>query len=283
MRKIGAHLSISGGYDKALDRILQIGGNALQIFSTSPRSWNKPILGSEVVSLFLNKKKALNIDPIYFHASYLINLADGNEIGIKSKESLISELTYASQLGIKGSVIHLGSFKSNENIILDVSQDRRYSTLISNILEVLSKTPKDTFFIIENAGNNKIGQSLEEIYAIIKDIQDERIRVCLDTCHLFSAGYDITNKKTICEFIEKINILFGIDRIELLHINDSKDQFQSGRDRHENIGKGTMGMSGINTFISVPQFLHLPLIIETPGFDNLGPDKQNLDLLKTMV
>lgn len=283
MRKIGAHLSITGGIDKALDRTVAIGANALQIFSSSPRGWNKAVTTNQTIQQFKKKKAQLHIDPVYFHASYLINLANADIIGAKSKEVLIAELTYASQLEVKGSVIHLGSFKHNSDIAHDVSQDKRYSTLISNILDVLTNTPKDTLFIIENAGNRKIGQSLEEIAAIVRDLNDERVRICLDTCHLFSGGYNITNKLELDQFIQTFDKLVGMHKIELLHVNDSKDPFASGRDRHENIGDGTIGQFGIQTFIAHPSLNHLPLIIETPGFENKGPDKANIDLLKKMI
>ncbi|PIY72138.1 hypothetical protein COY87_02515, partial [Candidatus Roizmanbacteria bacterium CG_4_10_14_0_8_um_filter_33_9] len=143
MLKIGAHLSISGGYHNALQRITDIGGNCLQIFSSSPRGWNFAKITNNDRKLFIEEKKKLNIDPIYFHASYLVNLAGENRIAGLSKQSLISELNVASQLGIKGSIIHLGSYKGDNPAVFDVSIDKRYSFLIDNILQVLTATPKD--------------------------------------------------------------------------------------------------------------------------------------------
>ncbi|MFH0979856.1 MAG: hypothetical protein V1803_02840, partial [Candidatus Roizmanbacteria bacterium] len=146
--KLGAHLSIAGGYHKAIERITAIGGNCLQIFSSSPRGWNFAKTTEQEISQFLNLKSQLNIYPIYFHASYLINLADESRIGHLSKQSLIAEMSIAPLLQIKGSIVHLGSYKNQVSSI-------KYLVLIKNIKEVLEKTPKESLFIIENAGNRK--------------------------------------------------------------------------------------------------------------------------------
>jgi len=200
---IGAHLSIAGGYHKALERIVDIGGNCLQIFSASPRGWNRATVTDEPKRLFLDTKKRLNIKEVFFHASYLVNLADEGRIGEESKKSLIAELNVASQLEIVGSIVHIGSFKGNLPAVWDVSQDKKYSVLINNINETLTSTPQDTFLIIENAGNKKIGQNLDEIASIVRDIDNERLKVCLDTCHLFSAGYELSTKKKMDTFFDE--------------------------------------------------------------------------------
>jgi len=274
--KFGAHQSISGGYDKALERVNKIGGNCLQLFSTSPRAWSFPKVSPKDRQLFVEKRKSLQIDPIYFHASYLVNLADDDRIGIMSKKSLINELKIASQLKIVGSIIHLGSYK-------DQKSKSREQKLIDNILEILEKTPKDTYFIIENAGNRKIGQTLEEISQIVKDINNKRVRLCLDTCHLFSSGYSFKNNKELNLLLDKLEKLDLLDKFELWHVNDSRDAFASLHDRHENIGEGSLGLEPFKTLLNHPKTKNYPFIIETPGFDNNGPDKKNLDILKSLV
>jgi len=281
--KFGAHLSISGGYHKALERIKDIGGSCLQIFSGSPRGWSFPKINPKDCQLFIEKKNNFQINPVYFHASYLVNLVDNGRIGIMSKKSLINELEVASQLGIVGSIIHLGSFKDNRPTLWDVSKNKRYSILITNILEILTNTPKGVYFIIENAGNRKIGQTLEEISMIIKDINDERVRLCLDTCHLYSAGYSFRNNTELNLLLDKLEKLDLLDKLELWHVNDSRDHFNSGHDRHENIGEGTIGLAEFKTLLNHPKMKNYPFIIETPGFNNEGPDKKNLDILKTLI
>jgi len=285
MHKLGAHLSIAGGYEKALERIVKIGGNCLQIFSASPRGWNRIIVTEKQIQDFIQLKKKLAVDPIFFHASYLINLADGDRIGSFSKKNLIAELNAAAQLGIKGSIIHLGSFKTLNNRrdgACPVST-KKYQTLINNILGILENTPSHTFFIIENAGNKKIGQSLDEISQIIKDLNNERIKVCLDSCHLFSAGYDLRTPEKLDKFIAEFDRKIGLDKLIVWHLNDSRDAFASGHDRHQNIGEGSIGKEEFRLILNHPHLKKLPFIIETPGFDNQGPDKKNLDILKELI
>lgn len=254
--KIGAHVSIAGGFDKAEERAKVLGCNCLQIFSSSPRGWDLP-------NSNINYK--FNLSPVYFHATYLINLANDGDIGEKSKKLLIAELNLASKLGIKGSIIHLGSYISNQSR----PHITGYKILINNIREVLEKSPQDTLFIIENSGNKKIGQKMEEISKIIATVNNPRVRVCLDTCHLFAAGIP---------FSEIDNLPF-FDAIELIHLNDSKDPFGSGRDRHENIDHGLIGLNEFKSLINSPKLKDLPFILEVPGLAGNGPDKENVQRL----
>ncbi len=274
--KLGAHQSISGGYTQALKRINNIGGNCLQIFSSSPRGWNFAKEDEREIKLFNDLKVKLKIEPIYFHATYLVNLADDSRIGHMSKLSLIAELNLAPKLGVKGSIVHLGSYKNEPS-------SQKYKTLTNHIKEVLDKTPKEALFIIENAGNRKIGQTLEEISQIIKDVNNPRVRICLDTCHLFSNGYSFKTEKELDLFLEKLSKLEIINILELWHINDSRDEFNSGHDRHENIGQGSIGLDEFKVLINHKKTKNYPFIIETPGFDDNGPDKKNLDILKSLV
>ncbi|MDO9028649.1 MAG: deoxyribonuclease IV, partial [Candidatus Roizmanbacteria bacterium] len=158
-----------------------------------------------------------------------------------------------------------------------------YRVLINNIKEVLKNTSSETLFIIENAGNRKIGQTLEEIAQIVKDVNNPRVRICLDTCHLFSNGYRFSNDKEFDLFLDKLDELDLLDRIEVWHVNDSRDEFNSGHDRHENIGQGTIGLEEFKTLLNHKKTKNYPFIIETPGFKNEGPDKKNLDILKSMI
>lgn len=261
-----------------------MGGNCLQIFSASPRIWQRKTPSEDVITLFLKTKKTLDVSPVYFHASYLINLADNSRIGNISKNNLIAELCLTAKLGVKGSIVHLGSFKNQLTVNRQqITNKGALNNLIRNIYEVLNATPKSTFFIIENAGNRKIGQTLEEIGAIIKTINNPRLKVCLDTCHLHAAGYDLKTPEKLSKFISQFDSLIGLDRLELFHINDSKDEFGSLRDRHENIGIGKVGLDTFKLLLNHPRLKNLPFIIETPGFDGTGPDKKNLDILKSLV
>jgi deoxyribonuclease-4 len=274
--KFGAHLSIVGGYDKALERARSIGANCLQIFSSPPRGWKFPYVSDEQINLFKQTKKQLVIEPVYFHASYLINLADQKLIGQNSVKFLIKELNLADKLGIKGSIVHLGSFKGEKT-------QEKYNQLLKNIEEILKNTQQKTLFIIENAGNRKIGQSLDEVASIVKDLNNKRVRICLDSCHLWSAGFGLSDSEKLNKFLSDFDKKIGLNKLEVWHLNDSRDPFESFRDRHENIGQGTIGLNEFKIILNNEKINHLPFIIETPGFDNQGPDKKNLDILKTLV
>lgn len=276
MVKLGAHQSIAGGYGEALKRISNIGGNCLQIFSSSPRGWNFAKVDKQQSSQFLSLKSQLKIDPVYFHASYLVNLADESRIGHLSKMSLIAEMNISPQLQIKGSIVHLGSYKEKKT-------ESKYKKLIDNIKEILKKTPESSLFIIENAGTRKIGQTLDEISQIVKDVNSPRVKLCLDTCHLFSNGYQFNNKKELDLFLNELNKFKLLNILELWHVNDSRDEFDSGHDRHANIGQGKIKIDEFKTLLNHPKTKAYPFIIETPGFNDKGPDKKNLDILKSYI
>ena len=272
--KIGAHLSSAGGFDRAVENIIKIGGNCLQIFSTSPRMWRFPRLDEDKIRRFIEKRQEFSVDPVYFHASYLINLADGGDTGKKSIQMLISELNLAARLGIRGSVVHIGSFKKKEP---------DYDLVVSNIKSVLANMPENVFFIIENSATRKIGRQLSEIALIMDRLADKRVRVCLDTCHLFAAGVDVRDKNTMESYLQDFEKSIGLEYLELWHFNDSRDRLGDLRDRHENIGEGGIGRDGFLNLLKLDQISTKPIIIETPGFDDQGPDKKNIDILKDLA
>lgn len=284
--KLGAHLSIAGGYNNPVQKIKEIGGNTLQIFSSSPRGWSFAKPEESAIESFQSIKKELGINTVYFHASYLLNLGSDEKIGNISRSSLKHELKLASKMGIRGSVVHLGSFKYEKDINIsqyDISKELKYPALIKNITDILTDTPDDTILMIENAGSRKIGRTITEIARIIKDVDHPRLRVCLDTCHLHAAGYNITTPDHLNTFLDDFDKTIGLDKLELWHLNDSKDPFGSLRDRHENIGLGMVGIEVFRGLLNHKQTKHMSFIIETPGFDDNGPDKKNLDILKELI
>lgn len=270
--KIGAHQSISGGFTVALESIAEKGGSALQIFASSPRFWTQPDVSDETAQAFVAKKNALKIDPIYFHACYLINLANTEKGGYASVSTLTKELTLAHRMQIRGSIIHLGSL-TNGN----------YEKLIANIQKVIEQTPGDTVFIAENAGTRKIGTTLEELGNIVRDVNSDRLKICLDTCHLHAAGYDLSSEKKFDAFFLQFDTLIGMDKLEVIHVNDSRDPFDSHRDRHENIGDGQIPSEVFSLLVNHKLTKDIPMILEVPGFDKKGPDKKNIDILKQLV
>lgn len=276
---IGGHLSISGGHINALSKTVEIGGNCLQLFSSSPRNWKVNPPSDEQVKEFINLKHKLSIEPIYFHTSYLINLADNNFIGKKSMHTLTSELKLAKKMEVMGTIIHLGSFKLKEG----KPTNNQYDVLFKNIHEILNYTPKETLFIIENAGNNKIGNSLDELGFIVKSLNHPRVKVCLDTCHFHAAGYDLSSKDKFDKYFKEFDQKIGLNKLEVFQINDSKDPLGSFRDRHENIGEGQIPFETFRLLLTDERTKYIPFILETPGFDKKGPDKKNIDIVKNLA
>jgi len=276
--KIGGHLSVAGGYHNALYKTHEIGGNCLQIFSSSPRNWGvQPVTDSQIQT-FLEEQKKYQIDPIYFHASYLVNFADSDRIGKASVTTLTAELQLAASMNIVGSIIHLGSFKQEEK-----PSDAQYKIVLDNVHQVLSQTPENTFFIIENAGNKKLNWSLDELGHIVKTLNHPRIKVCLDTCHLWGAGYDLSTREKFEAFFEEFDQKVGMEKLELFQINDSKDPLGSFRDRHENIGMGQIPEEEFRLLVNSPLTKDKPMILEVPGKDKKGPDKENIQALLSFV
>jgi len=282
--RFGAHQSAAGGYDRAATRVADIGGNALQLFSTSPRGWKPGSPSDEEVTRFQDVCSDRDVMPAYFHAAYLINLAGKRDIQKKSCNALIHELSIASRCGVRGSVVHLGSFVNDaKNEQGDELTRAKYEDLLSNIDTILSQTPNTTSLLIENMGMRKVGRTLEEIGFIIRQLDSDRLRVCLDTCHLHAAGYDISSYDALSAFLNSFDNLIGLERLDVWHVNDSKDEFGSLRDRHENIGEGFVGAGVFEALVNHEEAQKRPFILETPGFDGGGPDQQNLDRLKEFV
>ncbi len=270
--RIGAHTSIIGGYTSALQSIHDKGGNCMQIFSSSPRIWKRAIVTDTQIKEFKETKKKLDIDPVYFHASYLINLANPDRGGYASVSALTEELTLAHRMDIRGSIIHLGSLANGT-----------YKQLITNIEKILDSTPDDVQFIAENAGTRKIGTNLDELGNILRDVSSKRIKICLDTCHLHAAGYDLSTEKSFELFFAEFDKKIGLEKLEVIHVNDSRDSFGTNRDRHENLGEGEISPEVFKLLINHHLTKDIPFILEVPGFDKKGPDKKNIDIFKSFL
>jgi deoxyribonuclease-4 len=283
MRRLGAHLSIAGGLDRAVDEIVAKGGNALQIFSSSPRMWLAQLPPKVMVDRFIDKAEKNDIRPVFIHAKYLINLATPKpELLAKSIASLNYDLIVANLIGASGVIVHLGSHLGRG---LAAVKDQ----VIKAIKKLLQDNPGQAQLIIENSAGQrgKLCSRLEEIRLIFNEVNSKRLAWCLDTCHAFNAGYligfDSENhliQNDIVKAAEKLNLLTNL---VCLHVNDSRDNLNSGHDRHANLGEGKLGLKQLAAYVNHPRLKHLPLIIETPGFDGRGPDKKNLEILKYLV
>jgi deoxyribonuclease-4 len=271
---IGAHVSIAGGFLRAAERAAAIGATAIQMFSSSPHEWGHGKEDPKDIAAFRAYADGHHIAPRYFHASYLLNLADEGRIGKASATTLVKELTLAPKLGVAGSVVHVGSWKGG-------APD--YDRLAAVIRDILKRTPRETLFIMENSGTRKIGLTLQDIGELAKRVTSERFKVCLDTCHLFTAGYDIRTTAALDAFLKEFDATIGLSRLELWHVNDSRDPFGSFRDRHENIGEGAIGLSPFRALVNHPKIKKFPLVLEVPGFEGVGPDAKNVGILKGLA
>lgn len=276
-RRIGAHVSCSGGLQNAISNTLAIGGNAMQIFAGSPRIWARSPYNPDDARRFREGVAKSDLNPVYIHALYLTNLASDNpELLQKSQKALVMDMQNSAQIGGAGVVLHIGSHQGR-------GWENSRELVISQIQEVLASTPANSYLLLENSAgqNGKIG-SLPELESILSRLASSRLKVCLDTAHAFEAGYNFTTAEGLEMWVKEIEGTIGVDKVELLHLNDSKTPMGSGRDNHGNIGEGYIGEEGIKALINHPKLAHLPLILEVPG-DGTGPNKANIDRVKSFI
>jgi deoxyribonuclease IV len=277
--QIGAHVSTSGGVATCFDRAEAIGAEAAQIFLTPPQQWRSNKVEPDQVLDFHKRAAASSVDSVFVHGVYLINLATTDTVMLtRSTSSLKSSLNTCAQLGIKGVIFHLGSHKGQ-------GLDSVFDQICRACLEVLEAAPSDAWLILENsagAGGN-IGSQFYDLGRIIRQVGSERVKVCLDTQHCYAAGYDVATAEgleaTMSEFEQEV----GFDKLVAVHANDSKVELGAGRDRHENIGDGLIGVDGFRRILGHRAFQNVPFLLEVPGFGEAkGPDAPNIDLLKKL-
>lgn len=275
-RKIGAHVSIAGGLTNAISNTGSIGGNCLQIFAGSPRTWARSIFPQDQVKSFNNQVQEKDLSPVFIHALYLVNLgSDQADLVKKSEQSLLTDIQNGDLINCTGVIVHIGSHQGRGFVSVK-------DQIITSIKKILSQT-KTTPFVIENSAGQKgkIG-SLEEIRDLVAGVNSDRVRICLDSAHLFAAGFDLRNKKEVDALVDKLKKYKLLEKLALLHLNDSKSSYNSGRDIHDNLGAGTIGKEGLANFVSHKDLKHLPIILEVPGLDGKGPDAHNIDLAQQL-
>ena len=275
--KVGAHVSTAGGLSKAVGRAQEMGAETIQIFASSPRAWAfKPPSEDEVLA-FRQGVQAAGIDSVFIHGSYLVNTGGPKELVRQSVQSLVENMNGAGQIGARGVVFHSGSHKgAGFDAILEQAS--------AAMREVLDRSPPDVWLIIENSAGagDHIGSKFNEIGRLLKAIDSPQAMVCLDTQHCLGAGYNIAVLDGIDAAMEEFDREIGLSRLAAVHANDSKVELGSGVDRHENIGEGSIGTEGFETIMGHAAFRDAPFVLEVPGFDKKGPDKENLDRLKTI-
>ena len=274
--RVGAHVSTAGGLDKALDKAQEMGAETIQIFASSPRGWAFKPIPTSMASAFREKAAHMDVGPTFLHAIYLVNLGSPSEEQLaRSVQALINYMQAAEDIGAAGVIFHGGShLGAGFSGVLDQA--------VGALEQVLKASPNAVRLIMENSAGmgQHIGSSFQEIGQMVKAVSSSQMGVCLDTQHLFAAGYDVTEEAGLERVMEEFDREVGLSNLVVVHANDSKTPFGSGVDRHENIGKGHMGLEAFRVVMRHPAFRDVPFLLEVPGEDGNGPDKVNVDALK---
>jgi deoxyribonuclease IV len=279
MRRIGVHVSIAGKIWESLERARALGCNTMQIFSRNPRGWAASEIESADVENFRRLKEKYDIAPVVVHAPYIINLASpDNGLYKKSIIAYIEDIARADLLGVEYFVTHLGSHVGSG----EKAGIRRFSEALD---EILNKAKPELTILLENtAGTGScIGYKFEHLKQMIKALaMPDKVGVCLDTAHTFESGYDIKTKAGLAETLKKFDKLVGLDRIKVVHFNDSISSLGSNVDRHHHIGKGEIGLDAMKRIINHPKLKNAAFILETPKMSDRD-DKRNLAIVRKMT
>lgn len=273
--RIGVQTSISGGIQNAVRREKKKGGNCGQIFSHSPQSWDEPSVEEDEMKNFKSMCKANNIRPWIIHTSYLVNLCTPKEeLGRKSKHSMQQEVNIASKLDIKYVNTHLGAHTGS-----GVQTGLRNAAKRIDDIEV----PEDVEIVIETdaGGGTRIGHKMQQLETV-QSLTDTNLKFCIDTAHIWAAGYQIDTRSGVSSTIEKFDTLIGLDNLVLVHLNDSKHDIGTNRDEHEHLGRGTIGKEGIESVVEWCEKLDIPMIAETPITDSRG-DEENIKFVRDVL
>jgi deoxyribonuclease-4 len=282
MYRVGAHVSTAGGLELAFDHCKTIGADVCQVFTRNQRQWNPHPLSEEQIANFLQTWQDSPVTSVSSHGSYLINLATPKEdLAQKSITALADELLRADQLQLNSFVFHPGAHTG-----IGVAEGiKRIATRLTQVLDAVE--PKTIPLLETTAGQGScIGSTFEELAQIIELLPkrwQSHVGICLDTCHVYSAGYDISEPGSFSEVLLEFDKLLGLERLQLLHLNDSKTPFNSHKDRHEHIGQGEIGSEAFRFIMNHPYLSTISKILETEKGENLEGDIMNITLLKNLV
>jgi len=273
---IGAHMSIGGGFFNSLYSGKELGCTTIQIFTKSANQWKAKELTPEDIEKFRQAQKETGIAPVVGHDSYLINIASSEkELLQKSREALLLELTRSEKLGLPYLVMHPGSNPDEKEGIQKIADSLSW-------VHSRSKNYQVKICLETTAGQgNTLGYRFEQLADIINlTEEDKRLGICFDTAHSFVAGYDIKDEKAYRKTFEQFNQTIGINRLKVIHLNDSKKALGSRVDRHEHIGRGFIGLEGFRLILNDKRFEKIPKILETPKEDDW--DEKNLTILRRL-
>lgn len=285
--RLGAHLSIAGGITRAIDRAEATGCEALQIFTKNSNQWRGRPLQEKDIAEFQERVTRLNL-PVVSHASYLINLASPDKaLRNKSVTALEDELARGDQLGLEGVVLHPGAYTTS-------TERDGIKRIAEGIATAQAHQAGTTLLLLEHTAGQgtMLGHRFEQLRAMLDLIDDtSRVAICLDTCHLVAAGYDIISENGYSKVFEEFDEILGFDQLKVFHLNDSKKPLGSRVDRHEEIGQGHLGAEPFGRLVRDERFQNVPMVLETPKADGGGrsstieadiSDLKNLSLLRRL-
>ena len=276
--EIGAHVSCAGGIDSAIDRGAAIGSDCVQLFTQSPRMWRPTNHDPAAFERFREKRREHGIAGVACHALYLCNLAAPNdEVYKKSVATMLTTVEIACAIEADAVIFHVGSH-------LGAGLDAGLKRVVRALRRILKRCDGDTWLLMENSAGAgaTIGRSLDELATLLDALDGHpRLGICLDSCHLFASGYDVTNEGVVDGLVTEVEETIGLDRLRCLHVNDSAAPLGSNRDRHANVLDGLMG-EAMGAFLGHPAFQGLPAYLEVPGKDKHGPDADEVRKLREL-
>jgi deoxyribonuclease-4 len=275
---IGAHVSTAGGLEKAVERGIELECESIQIFHQSPRMWRPTAYSEDDFEAFREAMEASELEAVVIHAVYLINCASKErDIRRKSLTSLKQALRVGDGIDAAGVVLHAGARKGEPY----EPSVRRAGKVIREALADSERCP----VLLENTAGTQgpLGKNFDELAELLDAAGGgKRLGTCLDCCHLFAAGFEIGSSKALSAVIDEYDAKVGLERLRCVHVNDSQVPLGANRDRHANLGKGKLGRSGLRVFLSERRFESLPALIETPGPDGRGPDRNEVRAAKRL-
>jgi deoxyribonuclease-4 len=275
---IGAHVSSSGGIHNAIDRAVAIGAESVQVFTQSPRTWRPTNHDPATFERFRERRAEEGIGGVLCHALYLCNLAAPDDaVYEKSVAALRNTMQVAVAIGADGVVFHVGSH-------LGSGFDAALERVLPAMEQVLELASDETWLLMENSAGagGTIGRSVEELATLYERVgRHPRLGICLDSCHLYVSGVDVTDAAALDRCLDDVDSAIGLDRLRALHVNDSAAPLGSNRDRHANILEGLLG-ERLGVFLASPRLQGLPAVLETAGPENRGPDANEVRKTKEL-
>ncbi len=278
---LGAHMSVAGGLSLAFERARSIGINTMQIFTKNQNRWEQKPASPEEIERWFRAQAETGISPVVSHAAYLLNLGSPDDaLWEKSVNALIDELTRAEQLGILGVVLHPGAH-------MDSGEEAGIARIVAGLDRAHAATSgyKTLTLLETTAGQGTVlGYTFDQLRMMVEGVREpERIGFCLDTCHIFVAGYDIRTPEAYAATMAEFDRLLGLDRLKCIHFNDAKKPLGSRVDRHDHIGTGELGLSAFGFFLNDPRLAQVPMILETPKSEDMHEDVENLRVLRGLI